>query len=191
MKFSSIRIEINDSRGASSIALEKLPFTKVQEKVQAYLDYVLKDEEGPMDIRLESTKGKESIERSLEDLDPEEVKHEVSHFLRYVYGLEGPIEGMVLGFKDPGKGFRPSWLEQRPEELTQKEKVFLLLKHAHPDDWVRSQDIQMEYEIVYGEEISLSSVSTYLARYYNKGYLERRGTRAQREYMLPMDKARA
>jgi hypothetical protein len=39
-----------------------------------------------------------------------------------------------------------------------------------------------EYEQVWGDEIKLSSVSTYLARFHEEGRMERKGSRAQREY---------
>ncbi len=82
--------------------------------------------------------------------------------------------------------FIPEWLmDLDPEALTQKEKVRLLLQNNHPSEWIRSQDLKREYQEVYGEDVKLSSLSTYLARFYWDGSLERKGTRAQREYRLP------
>ncbi len=84
--------------------------------------------------------------------------------------------------------FIPDWLLGiNIEELSQKEKVLLILKNSHPDHWVRSQDLRTEYKEIFGEDIKLSSLSTYLARYHDEGALKRRGSRAQREYRLPQD----
>ncbi|MFQ5815041.1 MAG: hypothetical protein ACE5G7_00905 [Candidatus Hydrothermarchaeaceae archaeon] len=82
--------------------------------------------------------------------------------------------------------YLPNWLLGiNINDLTQKEKVLLLLKNNHSDHWVRSQDLRIEYNEIFGEDIKLSSLSTYLARYFDEGALERRGSRAQREYRLP------
>jgi len=81
--------------------------------------------------------------------------------------------------------FVPEWIgEYDVHNLSQKEKVNILLEREHQGDWVRSQEIKEEYERVYGGEIKLSSVSTYLSRFYGNGDMERRGSRAQREYKL-------
>ncbi|NOZ76439.1 MAG: hypothetical protein GXO65_01925, partial [Euryarchaeota archaeon] len=180
MKYPSIKIEVHGPRGSSSISLERLPYRRVLEKIDDYLDYVFRGEEGPIRLRMEGSDGREAISRELEDMEPEEAPREVGAFLGYLYGVDPSIGDAVL--QDVQGHQLPSWLNQDPHGLTQKEKVFLLLKHGHPDSWVRSQDIQKEYEIVYGEDIQLSSVSTYLSRYYNDGQLQRRGNRAQWEY---------
>jgi hypothetical protein len=188
MRYPSIRVEIVDSKGKSSISLEKLSYRRAHKKITYYLDYILKGEEGPIGIGMEGTYGKESISRSFEDMDPAEAQNEIAGFLGYIYDVDSTLTEFMPDLHDQKL---PSWLDESPEGLTQKDKVFLLLKHGHLDSWVRSQDIQKEYEIVYGDEIQLSSVSTYLARYFNQGYLERRGSRAQREYKLPADKVEA
>jgi hypothetical protein len=88
-------------------------------------------------------------------------------------------------FSYPGIFEDRSWLGLYDlEDLTQIEKAFLLLKHNHEKGWVKSQNLKEEFEIMYGERIKLSSLSTYLARLYEKGSLERKGSRAQREYRM-------
>ncbi|WP_052402728.1 BlaI/MecI/CopY family transcriptional regulator [Methanococcoides methylutens] len=72
-------------------------------------------------------------------------------------------------------------------KLTINERLELFLKYEHPRDWSTSQQIQENYERVYGE-IKLSTVSTYLSRMYRKNLLERRGNRTQREYFYIGDR---
>ncbi len=84
--------------------------------------------------------------------------------------------------------FLPSWLlGVNITDLSQKEKVLLILKNNHSDHWVRSQDLKVEYNEIFGEDIKLSSLSTYLARHHDEGALRRRGSRAQREYRLTQE----
>lgn len=81
--------------------------------------------------------------------------------------------------------FLPSWLKNYDiENLSQKEKLLLLIKHENANRWIRSQELREQYKDIFGEDIKLSSISTYLARFYDEGLLKRRGSRAQREYML-------
>lgn len=81
--------------------------------------------------------------------------------------------------------FLPKWLKNYDlESLSQKEKLLLLIKHEHANEWIRSQELREEYRDIFGEDIKLSSISTYLARFYEEGLLKRRGSRAQREYFL-------
>ncbi len=98
-------------------------------------------------------------------------------------------EGYEVEAHAPRTRFKPEYIPEwlmvyDVNNLSQKEKVFLLLKNNHSNEWMRSQDLMVEYEEVYGESIKLSSLSTYLARFYEEGSLERMGSRAQREYKL-------
>lgn len=70
------------------------------------------------------------------------------------------------------------------DNLTKQEKLLKVIKSTHSNGWIRSQDIKKEYETIYGEEIKPSTLSTYLARFHEKGILDRRGNRRQIEYML-------
>ncbi len=67
------------------------------------------------------------------------------------------------------------------EPLTLKERLEMFLRFEYPRVWFSSLDVKRHYESVYGN-ISLSTVSTYLARMYRDNILERRGNRNQREY---------
>lgn len=66
-------------------------------------------------------------------------------------------------------------------DLTLKERLEMFLRFEYPRVWFSSLDVKRQYEAVYGK-ISLSTVSTYLARMYRDNILERRGNRTQREY---------
>jgi|GEM_PF-1726478 len=81
--------------------------------------------------------------------------------------------------------FLPKWLKDYDiESLTQKDKVLLLIKNEYRDGWIKSQEMREKYRDVFGDDVKLSSVSTYLARFHEEGVLERKGSRAQREYKL-------
>ncbi|MFQ6050202.1 MAG: hypothetical protein ACE5K4_00750 [Candidatus Hydrothermarchaeota archaeon] len=81
---------------------------------------------------------------------------------------------------------KPYWLpsEKKLKNMSRKEKLFLLLREMHPNEWVKSQQLKREYINIFEEDLPLSSVSTYLARLHKDGFVERRGSRAQREYRL-------
>jgi len=70
------------------------------------------------------------------------------------------------------------------EELTLKERLRLFLKFDYNEQWFNSSDAKKAYESQYGEEIGLSTVSTYLSRMAREGVLEKRGSRAEREYRV-------
>lgn len=65
--------------------------------------------------------------------------------------------------------------------LTLKERLEMFLRFEYPRVWFSSLDVKRQYESIYGS-ISLSTVSTYLARMYRDNVLERKGNRNQREY---------
>ncbi|HEY9247142.1 MAG TPA: hypothetical protein VIO11_09875 [Candidatus Methanoperedens sp.] len=71
--------------------------------------------------------------------------------------------------------------------LTLKERLEMFLRFEFPRLWFSSFDVQRRYEEIYGK-ISLSTVSTYLARMYRDNLLERRGNRNQREYHIKEEK---
>ncbi|MEA1944341.1 MAG: hypothetical protein U9N07_03245 [Euryarchaeota archaeon] len=69
------------------------------------------------------------------------------------------------------------------EPLSVRERLESFLKYEYPNVWFTSMDIKKQYGRVY-DPINLSTVSTYLARMYNRDILERRGNRTQREYRV-------
>lgn len=74
------------------------------------------------------------------------------------------------------------------EPLTLKERLEMFLRFEYPRIWFSSLDVKRQYETVYGK-ISLSTVSTYLARMYRDDILLRRGNRNQREYRFKEETA--
>lgn len=70
------------------------------------------------------------------------------------------------------------------EGSTKLERIKKLIVERLPVGWFSSRDVQAEYEELYGESIRLSTVSTYLQRLHNSGFLLRSGSRAMRTYKL-------
>jgi hypothetical protein len=68
------------------------------------------------------------------------------------------------------------------DKPTLKERLTLFLRFEFPENWFTTQDVKAKYDKMYAEEIKLSTVSTYLTRLFNEGFLERRGNRIEREY---------
>ncbi|HIH45203.1 MAG TPA: hypothetical protein HA257_09110 [Candidatus Methanoperedenaceae archaeon] len=69
------------------------------------------------------------------------------------------------------------------DSLTLRERFEMFLKFECSQAWLTSLEAKRRYENVYGR-INLSTVSTYLARMYQEGLLERRGSRTHREYRM-------
>ncbi|ATZ61412.2 MAG: hypothetical protein BME93_04900 [Methanosarcinales archaeon Met12] len=67
------------------------------------------------------------------------------------------------------------------EALTAKDRLKFFLRYEYPNIWFKSVEVKERYGLTYGH-MPLSTISTYLGRMYREGILERRGTRAQREY---------
>ena len=68
------------------------------------------------------------------------------------------------------------------DKPTIKERLSLFLKFEFSGQWFTSLVVKDRYERQYGEEIKLSTVSTYMTRLTSEGFLERRGNRVEREY---------
>ncbi|TRO51826.1 hypothetical protein E2P63_04520 [Candidatus Bathyarchaeota archaeon] len=66
--------------------------------------------------------------------------------------------------------------------LTRFEKVRLIIQKNFPLVWFSSKDVQTVYEQELKEPISLSTVSTYLARMTNRGLLLRAGEGGNLKY---------
>lgn len=182
-EFVWVALKSKDRYGTSAVEVDGLEYEEAKEKIIDHLDYVYRSKRFA-DLTLEIKDRSRKISRYLEKVDSNSARDGIIEFLKYAYGVEGEIpemEPMKYGSLYEDK----SWLGGYDlDGLTRMEKVFLLLKHNHEKGWVKSQDLKEEYEIMYGDRIKLSSVSTYLARLYEKGTLERKGSRAQREYMM-------
>jgi hypothetical protein len=82
--------------------------------------------------------------------------------------------------KEPAEGMDIADLAG--DKYTIKERLRLFLKFEFRNMWFTTVQVKEKYELQYSEEIKISTVSTYLTRLYNEGFLERRGNRVEREY---------
>lgn len=94
---------------------------------------------------------------------------------------------MNLGSSEEAKAEKMSAMAKDIADLsadkpTIKERLALFLKFEFRGQWFTSLVVKDRYERQYGEEIKLSTVSTYMTRLTGEGFLERRGNRVEREY---------
>jgi hypothetical protein len=77
-------------------------------------------------------------------------------------------------------------LDVDQEDLTIKERLahFLRWNERAPKGWFTSSEIKRSYEVIVGQSVRLSTISTYLASLHVDGVLERKGSRAKREYRM-------
>jgi len=177
-EYISLKVELKGRRENSTLELDGLEYTEVEERILGFITMVFRRERF-VNLIIESDDGKAKVLRNFEKVSYTEARDRTIEFLKYIYKSEVLPE------------IEESWLTQHDiENLSQKDKLLLLLKHNHPDEWVKSQHLKEEYEIIYGERINLSSVSTYLARFYESGVADRRGSRAQREYKYTIPTAK-
>ena len=172
-EYISIKLELKGKGGSSVLEFEGLEYEEAKERVYTLINFIYRRERFA-NVRIEGNDREIKFSQEFEKLSYSEAKERVNEFLKFIYKIEEKLPTV-----------KESWLSMYDiENLSQKDRLFLILKHNHPNEWVRSQDIKEEYEILFGEPINLSSVSTYLARFYESGLTERRGSRAQREYRL-------
>ncbi|MDI9619841.1 MAG: hypothetical protein QFX33_03415 [Candidatus Nezhaarchaeota archaeon] len=75
--------------------------------------------------------------------------------------------------------------QAEPQDQTLMERLQQVLEESFGDSsWFTSKDVLDAYARTYNESLKLSTVSTYLLRLYNGGFLERRGERKNRMYRL-------
>ena len=65
-----------------------------------------------------------------------------------------------------------------------KERILLLLNKRFHNRWFTSKDVAAAFYDEYSEIIPENVISTYLSRFYYRGILLRRGTRARRQYTI-------
>ena len=76
-------------------------------------------------------------------------------------------------------------------KLSRFEKVRLVIQKNFPLVWFSSKDVQSVYEQELKEPVSLSTVSTYLARMSNRGLLLRAGESSNLKYKVAPNIPRA
>jgi hypothetical protein len=110
------------------------------------------------------------------------VTHSISRdkiiqFIDLVEMMSGPEK--VEAFKVAGEIYQPP----KPKF----KKIIELVREKFPLTWFSSSDIQLAYEEKFKEPISLSTVSTYLSRYCDKGFLVRKGPPNMLKYKLNVE----
>jgi len=129
-----------------------------------------------MKVRVEVT-NEEGMKTSIEkegDLQTEMFKQlTIRDVLRFLEAQLAPLSN-----RNP--------YESDIEDLTIKERLasFLRYDERAPKEWFISSEIKRTYEEVFGEDVRLSTISTYLASMHSEGILERKGSRAKRLYRL-------
>ena len=176
-EYRDISLNAEDRFGSSGISFGGVPFEEAKDKALEFVEYLYRSENFAS-IKIEIKIGKSVMQRTFERVRYLDAVEKISDFLAYVYREETVEER-------PYEPYMPEWIDEYGvRDMSQSEKVLLLLKNEHSKGWIRSQDVQDEYEKVFGEKIKLSSLSTYLARFHVQEVLQRRGSRAQREYKL-------
>ena len=111
---------------------------------------------------------------------------------KYVLAIEGRVtRDKITAFLDlverlggggvPGEG--APW-PSRPDDMTAFEKLQLVIERYFPATWFTSREVKDVYEQEFGEPIKLNTVSTYLARMVERGFLVRAGPSSARRYRL-------
>lgn len=75
-------------------------------------------------------------------------------------------------------------LQETASTYSKFDKLHSLLKRHFPIVWFSSRDAQLVYEREFKEPISLSTVSTYLSRMADRGFLAKSGASNLRRYRM-------
>lgn len=78
-------------------------------------------------------------------------------------------------------------LPQQTSNLSKYSKTHLLIERNFPQNWFLSKDIQNAYEKIFKEPIQLSTVSTYLSRMANRGFLMKTGKHRNQRYKMVVE----
>jgi len=80
-----------------------------------------------------------------------------------------------------------SELDQKNLELSKFDKIRYIIKENFPVVWFSSRDVQSLYEQKLKEPVSLSTVSTYLSRMNDRGFLVKNKMSNRLQYRLIAD----
>ncbi len=130
----------------------------------------------PMEIKVNVDEKSGKITQltvSGDGLQMDTVQKALSAFAKNFGGTEGSQQEPAMARDVP---------DLAADKYTIKERLRLFLKFEFRNLWFTSLRVKEDYERQYGEAIKISTVSTYLTRLYNEGFLERRGNRVGREY---------
>jgi len=84
----------------------------------------------------------------------------------------------------------PEW-SNPPSELSKFDKLRLVIEKHFPLVWFSSKDVQAVYEKEFREPIGLSTISTYLSRMADRGFLLKGGPLNHRRYRMATEIARS
>jgi hypothetical protein len=90
----------------------------------------------------------------------------------------------VLDFVELLGGIPIDEVEKNLSDLSKFDKLHNLINWKFPIGWFTSQEVMIAYEDSFNEPIGLSTVSTYLSRLSNRGFLMRAGSMVERKYKL-------
>ena len=124
----------------------------------------------------------------------EEIKQQICSFLATVAqcppssGSQPPSIPLRSSTSAPLLSQRPpppanAWECTGDTELTLRQRLEMFIKYDLDAEWFTSRDVKRAYEQKF-DTIPLSTVSTYLARMFQGGVLERVGNRNERRYRL-------
>ena len=112
-----------------------------------------------------------------EDLKPEVMERAIDS-IRQSFTGNAPAQAQAASVM--AKDIR----DLSADRLTIKDRLTLFLKFEYGDAWFSTLDVKAKYEKTYNEELKISTVSTYLSRLHNEGFLARRGNKIEREYHI-------
>lgn len=114
------------------------------------------------------------------------VEVEDSKGNKYTFTVSSPINrDKIIKFIDLVDMMAGSLEIKTPLSLDTKfEKILQTVKEHYPFQWFTSTEVQLAYEEKFKEPISLSTVSTYLSRYWEQKTLIREGSSANLRYRL-------
>ena len=122
------------------------------------------------------------------DLPQEQDITDIIQVVKGVLGVSGTDNLPASSKEQAGTpaGTREASPVEGLDELSIMDKLKILIKNAIPLLWFSSQELQELYQHYFGA-VPLTTVSTYLARLVEYGFLERRGPRRKRRYKLVED----
>ena len=107
---------------------------------------------------------------------------------RYTITLEGKISKKnvlkILDIVELLGGVHEERSSIEPESLTKFEKIQSIIENNFSTSWFSAKEVRSEYENSTGEQIGLSTVSTYLSRLSERGLLVKQKISNRTRYRL-------
>jgi len=107
---------------------------------------------------------------------------------RYTITLEGKISKKnvlkILDIVELLGGVHEEKSSIEPESLTKFEKIQSIIENNFSTSWFSAKEVRSEYENSTGEQIGLSTVSTYLSRLSERGLLVKQKISNRTRYRL-------